>query len=101
MQKPASIGPKETVVEVHPLDPDDAPITAAIRAMSSATKGVPPGAEARAQFDALIGSVPPRDDVTFEAENIGGIPGWWALPPDGRAEDAILHLHGGWFNLGS
>ena len=57
MQKPASIGAKENVVEVHPLDPDDAPITAAIRAMSSAAKGVPPGIEGRVQFDALMESV--------------------------------------------
>ena len=101
MQKPASIGAKENVVEVHPLDPDDAPITAAIRAMSSAAKGVPPGIEGRGQFDALMESVLPRDDVTFEADTIGGIQGLWVLPRGGRSEEAILHLHGGWFNFGS
>jgi monoterpene epsilon-lactone hydrolase len=88
-------------VVIHPLDPDDAPITAAIRAMSSAGKGVPPGREARGQFDALMKNVSPRDDVTFEADTIGGIPGLWVLPRNGRSEDAILHLHGGWFNFGS
>ena len=101
MQKPASTGVKENLVEVHPLDPDDAPITTAIRAMSRAGKGAPPGSEARGQFDALMTSVSPRDDVTFEAETIGGIEGLWALPRVGRLGEAILHLHGGWFTFGS
>jgi epsilon-lactone hydrolase len=88
-------------MEVHPLDPDDAPITAAIRAMSSTAKGVPPGTEARAQYNALMESVLPRDDVTFEADTIGGIQGLWVLPRGGRPEEAILHFHGGWFNFGT
>jgi monoterpene epsilon-lactone hydrolase len=82
-------------------DCDDAPITAAIRAMSSAAKGVPPGTEARAQYNALMESVLPRDDVTFEADTIGGIQGLWVLPRGGRSEEAILHFHGGWFNFGA
>jgi monoterpene epsilon-lactone hydrolase len=101
MQKPASIGAKGNAAEVHPLDPDDAPINAAIRAMSSAGKGVVPGPEARGQYDALIGSVLPRDDVIFEADTIGGVAGMWVLPQGGQAGKAILHLHGGWFNFGS
>ena len=88
-------------MEVHPLDPADAPITAAIRAMSSAGKGVTPGIEARGQYTALMQSVLPRDDVTFEADTIGGVEGLWVLPRGGRTEEAILHLHGGWFTLGS
>jgi hypothetical protein len=39
---------------IHPLDPEDAAITAAMRTMVSSTKGVPAGIEARGQFDALI-----------------------------------------------
>ena len=101
MQKSASAGAKKSFMEIHPLDPDDAPITAAIRAMSSAGKGATPGPEARAQYDDLIGSVLPRDDVTFEADTIGGVQGVWVLPRGGQTEDAILHLHGGWFNFGS
>jgi monoterpene epsilon-lactone hydrolase len=88
-------------VVVHPLDPQDAAITAAMRAMVSSTKGVPPGIEARGQFDAFMESVLPRDDVTFETDTIGGIPGLWVHPADWRPDDAIVHLHGGWFNFGS
>jgi epsilon-lactone hydrolase len=101
MQKPASIGAKGNAVEVHPLDPADAPITAAIRAMSSAGKGSPPGPGTREQYDGLIGSVMPREDVTFEADTIGGIEGMWVVPQGGRPDKAILHLHGGWFNFGT
>jgi hypothetical protein len=41
-------------VVVHPLDPEDAAITVAMRAMASSAKGVPRGVEARGQFDALM-----------------------------------------------
>src|SRR6266404_1112638 len=88
-------------VAVHPLDPEDAAITAAMRAMVSSSKGARPGIEARGQFDALMESVLPRDDVTFEADTLGGIPGLWVHPADRRSSEAIVHLHGGWFNFGS
>jgi epsilon-lactone hydrolase len=88
-------------VAIHPLDPEDAAITAAMRAMTSSTKGARPGIEARGQFDAFMESVLPRDDVTFEADTLGGIPGLWVHPADWRSDDAIVHLHGGWFNFGS
>ena len=85
----------------HTLDPEDAAITAAMRAMTSSTKGARRGIEARGQFDALMESVLPRDDVTFEADALGGIPGIWVHPADWRSDEAIVHLHGGWFNFGS
>jgi monoterpene epsilon-lactone hydrolase len=47
-------------VAIHPLDPEDAAITAAMRAMTSSTKGARPGIEARGQFDAFMESVLPR-----------------------------------------
>jgi epsilon-lactone hydrolase len=88
-------------IVTHPLDPGDAPITAALRAMVSAAKGVTPGIEGRGQYDALLESVLSRDDVTFEAHALDSIPGIWAHPANERSDDAILHLHGGWFNLGT
>src|SRR6185312_14756835 len=87
--------------DIHPLDPADAAVTAALRAMVSASKGARPGIEARGQFDAVMESVLPRDDVTFEADSLGGIPGIWAHPVNWQPEEAIVHLHGGWFNSGS
>jgi epsilon-lactone hydrolase len=88
-------------VLIHPLHPEDGAITAAIRASASSTKGVPPGIEARGQFDAFMESVLPRDDVTFKPDTLGGIPGLWVHPADWRSAEAIVHLHGGWFNFGS
>lgn len=92
---------RSNFVEVHPLDPGDAAFTAAMRAMVSAAKGAPTGIEARGQFDALMENVSPREDVTFKSDTLGGIPGIWAQPANGRSHEAILHLHGGWFSLGS
>ena len=86
---------------IHPLDPDDAAIVNAIRAATSSTKGSLGGIEARAPFDALMESVLPRNDVTFETETIGGVPGLWVRPIASPADDAILHLHAGWFNFGT
>jgi len=88
-------------VAIHPLDPEDAAITGAMRAMVSSSKGARPGIEARGQFDALMESVLPRGDVTFEADTLGGVPGFWVHPADSRSGEAIIHLHGGWFNFGS
>src|SRR5216683_1890554 len=88
-------------VAIHPLDPEDAAITAAMRAMVSSSKGARPGIEARGQFDAFMESVLPRDDVTFEADSLGGVPGLWVHPANWRSDEAIVHLHGGWLNFGS
>jgi acetyl esterase/lipase len=86
---------------MHPLDPEDAKVTAALRAMVSASKGARPVIEARAQYDALMKSVSPRGDVTFETDTLGGVPGLWVHPAGWRPGEAIVHLHGGWFNFGS
>src|SRR5258708_8531723 len=45
--------------------------------------------------------VPAPKDVTFDADTVGGISGWWAKPARPRKGAAIIHLHGGWFNFGS
>ena len=88
-------------VAIHPLDPEDAAITAAMRAMVSSSKGARPGIEARGQFDALMERLLPRDDVTFKADTLGGVAGLWVYPAHWRSSEAIVHLHGGWFNFGS
>ena len=72
-----------------------------MRAMVISAKGVLRGIETRGQFDALMENVLPSDGVTFEAASLGGIPGVWVNPANVRPDQAILHLHGGWFNFGS
>jgi epsilon-lactone hydrolase len=39
--------------------------------------------------------------VGFEAGTIDEIPGVWIYPASSRPDHAILHLHGGWFHMGS
>ena len=85
----------------HPLDPGDASIIAAIRTAASTQKGVWSRIEGRKQYDALMESVPPPDGVTFEPATVGNVPGFWVHPASSRSDEAILHVHGGWFNAGS
>jgi epsilon-lactone hydrolase len=88
-------------IEIHPLDSEDAAVTATFRAMVSSSKGAKAGVGARGQFDALMERVSPRNDVIFDAETVGGIPGMWVYPANPKSDEAMLHLHGGWFNFGS
>jgi monoterpene epsilon-lactone hydrolase len=101
MQGSTTVRTSTGYVAIHPLDPEDAAITAAMRAMVRSSKGARPGIEARGKFDALMERVTPRADVTFEADTLGGVPGLWVHPADWRSGEAIVHLHGGWFNFGS
>jgi len=39
--------------------------------------------------------------VTFHEDTLGGVPGWWCRPDKVQPGNAIVHLHGGWFNWGS
>src|SRR5258705_4378904 len=88
-------------VAIHPLDPEDASVIAQIRSATRAQKGVRWRIDARKQFDALMEAVSPRNDVTFESATVGGVPGLWVHPASSRSDEAILHVHGGWFSAGS
>src|SRR5690348_8369034 len=90
-----------TVVAIHPLDPDDASTISRIEAAARAYKGAPWRIEARKQYDALMEGVSPRRDVTFSSDTLRGVPGLWVHPTSSRPDEALLHLHGGWFNAGS
>jgi epsilon-lactone hydrolase len=89
------------VVVIHPLDPADAATLIPMRAATRAQKGAPWRIESRTFFDALMEGVSPRADVTVESATVGGVPGIWVHPPASRSDEAILHVHGGWFNAGS
>ena len=45
--------------------------------------------------------VPPVPDVVFESDTVGGVAGLWVRPVSHRFDEALLHLHGGWFHAGS
>ncbi len=101
MRHSATDSASRDFVVIHPLDPEDVPTVTAMRAMASSSKGVLRGIEAREPFDALMDSVLPNNDVTFKSDTLGSIPGLWVYPAHCRLAEAILHLHGGWFNLGT
>jgi len=89
------------VVVTHPLDPEDASMIGRIEAAARPYKGLRWRIEARKQYDALMEGVSPRGDVTFESDTVGGVAGLWVHPASSRPDEALLHLHGGWFNAGS
>ncbi len=86
---------------IHPLDPEDASAIIPMRTAARTQKGAPWRIEARKFYDALMEGVSPRDDVTFESATVGDVPGLWVHPASSRSDEAILHVHGGWFNAGS
>jgi len=86
---------------VHPLSQEDSLAATALRAAVAAVKGKLGGTDARGPFDDIMERVAVPTDVTFEADTVGGISGWWAKPARPRKGAAILHVHGGWFNFGT
>jgi epsilon-lactone hydrolase len=62
--------------------------------------GAPP-AQARAEFEGLLASVPIAPDLKFEAAQIGGVPGLWVDAPGVRADRVMLYIHGGGYVSGS
>ena len=92
---------QEDFILTHPLSPEDAETTKLMREMSAGIKGKLRGVEARGPFDAIMERVMPPEGVTFEADTMGGISGLWVRPPHFRSNEAILHLHGGWFHWGT
>ena len=90
-----------TAVTIHPLDPEDASSVEAGRAAARPAKGLRWNIEARASYDALMERVPPVQDVVFESDTVAGVAGLWVRPVSHRSDEALLHLHGGWFHAGS
>ena len=86
---------------LHPVTPEDSRAMDAIRSMVEPNKGKLQGIDARAPFDAIMSAVAAPRGVTYRADVVGGIPGWWCIPLGAQSNQTILHLHGGWFNWGS
>ena len=101
MERSTSSGTSKDFIAIHPLDPEDALTISSIRNAVRAAKGARWSIDARPQFDALMERVPPPGGVTFESGTVGDIPGLWVHPASSRSGEAILHVHGGWFNAGS
>src|SRR5580704_897292 len=86
---------------IHPLTEQDSAAIVTLRSAVAPMKGKVEGIAGRSLFDEIMEQVPAADGVTFEATTIRGVPGWWAKPMHAQKGAAIVHVHGGWFNLGS
>jgi acetyl esterase/lipase len=85
---------------MHPLSPADAAVAAAARDMVAPMKGKMRGIAALQPFDDMMAHVAAPDGVRYEADTVGGLPGWWCRPAK-ASSGAILYLHGGWYSWGS
>jgi acetyl esterase/lipase len=74
---------------------------AAMRAIVEPNKGKLQGVAARVPFDAIMEHVAAPAGVVYDADRVGGVSGWWCRPQAARPGQAVMHIHGGWFNWGS
>jgi epsilon-lactone hydrolase len=98
---PKSPGAESPWLTIHPVGQNDSAAAVALRSAVVPMKGKVQGIEGRGSFNELMERVAIPAGVTFEAATIGGVPGWWAKPAQASKGAAILHAHGGWFNLGT
>jgi acetyl esterase/lipase len=85
----------------HLITSEDAAAMTALRAAVAGVKGKFEGISARVPFNCIMEHVATPDGVSFEADTVGGISGWWVKPARALKGAALLHLHGGWFNWGT
>jgi monoterpene epsilon-lactone hydrolase len=93
--------PRTPWLVVHAVGQEDSVAAAALRAVVAPMKGKLAGTAGRALFDEIMERVALPEGVAFDAATVGGTPGWWAKPARTHKGAAILHVHGGWFNLGT
>jgi monoterpene epsilon-lactone hydrolase len=92
---------RETERIWHPISKEDKAAMTAMRAIVEPNKGHLQGTSARGPFDAIMSRVVAPVGVSFAPDTVGRVSGWWCRPEGARRGQAILHLHGGWFNWGS
>lgn len=92
---------KATWLVQHPLSAEDEAVMVAMRSIVEPNRGKLQGIAARAPFDTIMERVSAPAGVIYEADSIGGVPGWWCRPDGAQPSQAVMHLHGGWFNWGS
>jgi epsilon-lactone hydrolase len=86
---------------IHRISAEDKTAMSAVRIIVEPDKGRLQGTAARLPFDAIMQRVAAPAGVTYKAGTVGGVSGWWCRPEDPKSGEAILHIHGGWFNWGS
>ncbi len=85
----------------HPLTAQDQAEMDAMRVIVEPNKGKLQGTAARVPFDSIMEHVSAPVGIAYEADQIGGVSGWWCRPEGARPGEAVMHIHGGWFHWGS
>lgn len=85
----------------HSISAEDKAAMTALRTIVEPNKGRMQGTAARVPFDAIMERVAVPEGVTFEADTVGGVTGWWCRPEVAQPGAVVLHIHGGWFNWGT
>ena len=87
----------------HALTATDRAVMAAMRERLEPNKGrLLRGPDARPDFDAVKQFTPFYPGVTYAADTVGGVAGWWCRPTTSAASDQVLlFLHGGAYVLGT
>jgi hypothetical protein len=75
----------------HPLSAEDRAAMTAMRATVESNKGKLQGIAARVPFDAIMEHVSAPAGVHYEADLVGGIPGWWCRPETARWASSRAH----------
>jgi epsilon-lactone hydrolase len=90
---------QETAVEswstLHALTPEDAATIGAMRKMLEPHKGQMQGTAARKPFDEIMEHTPAAAGITYEADTVGGVPGWWCRPLNARSAESVGHVRQG------
>ena len=85
----------------HPCSTQDQTVMTNMREVVTPNKGKLQGVGARVPFNAIMERVAAPEGVTYEAEQIGGVSGWWCRPANALSDHVVMHIHGGWFNWGT
>jgi epsilon-lactone hydrolase len=85
----------------HPEHLLDRAAMVAMRLLLKSAKGSISGPAARPAFDEIMEKVPAAAQVTYQAEAIAGVSGWWCRPKDAMKGAALLYLHGGGYVTGT
>jgi hypothetical protein len=55
--------------------------------------------EERPAYDMLLEQTPPADGITYEAAEVGGVPGWWCRPEEGDSARPGLRISDGFHQI--
>jgi monoterpene epsilon-lactone hydrolase len=101
MQTPEKTAVTDSWSVTHAISAADRAVVAAARAIAEPQKGLLRGIAARQPFEEIMGHVAAPNDVAYEEDTVGGVPGWWCRPTNKQPVGTILYLHGGWYAWGS